>query len=293
MTPIYLKTDFISQNNSSCRGNRVYFNLGKELSDQLTQLAQTCQTSMHRILLASMYALLYFYTDQNDLCIGTASANRRGYAASVNDLVGCFVNSIPVRAKNVNGQLNFLDLLKMISEAAINAYKNQLSYDLIAGKGSPFNIIFDFNQKRTGLTLKNVEASYPNELNLNYSKFKYFGVNIDELINGLYGGFIEYNRDLFNESTIIRLTNHLQNILSCFVKNPQEKLSSYYFLTPEEDQILTEANNTSKPTDFSKSIGEIFIEKVNEVIQRDPEATSYRFSRKLCPSRRKASGYKW
>lgn len=261
LSPLYMKTDFMPQTGLNSRGDRVYFEIDSALIQRLSQLATAQNVSLHRIFLTSLYILLYRYTGQTDICIGTASANRRGYSANVDNIVSCFVNSIPVRLR-LEGDMNFYEVLQKLSLSFVEALKNQLPFDVIArqamGKkekiktstASPFDIIFDLNELRTGLTLKNVNASYPSEINLGHSKFDYFGVNLDRSPNGGYRGFIEYNTQLFEEKTIIRIKDHLQAIWLSLAQNPQEKISDIFLLTPEECSTLTQVHQTDNDLDI-------------------------------------------
>jgi|GEM_PF-3099423 len=255
LSPLQLRTDFMPQSNLSYRGNRIPFKLEKSLIDALTAVdIGTQNISLHLRLLASLYILLYRYTGQTDICLGTTSANRHHYSVDVSRLVFGLVNSIPIRAK-FNDQFNYLDMLQLLKPIVVDAYQNQLPFDLIAEQAlskrekgrlntaSPFDIIFNLNEQLTPLTLKEIESSYPDRLNLECSRFK-LGINIDKLPDGSYRGYFEYNPELFKASTIDRIKDHWLNILKSLAQNPQEKIANIYYLTAEDRAITTKANDT-------------------------------------------------
>ena len=73
-------------------------------------------------LLSSINVLLYKYTGQDDICVGSPIANRT--RAEIEPLIGFFVNTLALRS-NVNGDASFLDLLKQVKETTLDAYTHQ------------------------------------------------------------------------------------------------------------------------------------------------------------------------
>lgn len=277
LTPLVLKTDFMPQAEFRGEGKRFYFHIDQELVTNLTTLANEQKASIHRVFLASLYVLLYRYTGQTDICIGTASENRRNYSVSdaqMKQMVSCFVNSIPLRAV-LHDTMTFSDVLHTLSQVCVSAYKNQLPFEIIAqqamGKNekrktttaSPFDIIFDLNQKRTKLSLKDTATDYPSELSLGCSKFVYFGLNLDEQPNGSYRAYIEYNSDVFKENTIARMAAHFKNICTAVAKTPEQAIAELPLLTAEEAVILAKANNTELPL-VKQTIVDLFEQAAGE-----------------------------
>jgi non-ribosomal peptide synthetase component F len=60
---------------------------------------------------------------------------------------------------------------------------------------------------------------------------------LEESEDGLVGG-LEYNSDLFNESTIAGICRHFQNLLESVVANPDGRIQELKMLSDEEDQLL-------------------------------------------------------
>ncbi len=277
LTPLTLKTDFKPQTEFRHRGERFYFEVSPLLVQALSDLATSQQSSLHRTFLASLYALLYRYTGQTDLCIGTTSANRRDYIKNVDNVVSCFMNSIPLRLLLEDGKLSFTDLLQKLNSICIEAYQNQLPFDVIAKQAmnkrdkrktitaSPFDIIFSLNKKRTSLTLQDAEASYPTELTLGYSRFP-LGLNLDEMPDGSYRAYLEYNPDFFKKSTIERMAGHLQNTWEAVAAGPQQILDDLSFLTKEERILLTQSHDTLQddPPSDETSVAQLFDRVVKE-----------------------------
>ncbi|MHC5832948.1 MAG: condensation domain-containing protein, partial [Nostoc sp.] len=76
-------------------GAKQYFTFSKTLTDALNQLSQREDATLFMTLLASFNTLLYHYTDQEDILIGSPIANRN--RAELEGMLGLFVNTLVLR----------------------------------------------------------------------------------------------------------------------------------------------------------------------------------------------------
>ena len=72
-------------------------------------------------LLAAFKVLLYRYTGQNDICVGTSIANRS--QKEVESLIGFFVNTLVLRDE-VKADAMFTELLQQVRITTLRAYEN-------------------------------------------------------------------------------------------------------------------------------------------------------------------------
>jgi non-ribosomal peptide synthetase component F len=87
-------------------------------------------------------------------------------------------------------------------------------------------------------------------------------------------GFCSYNRDLFAGETIVRMMNHLKNLLAAIVENPRQSVASLPLLTPEEEyQLLEGWNETKADYSYNKCIHQLFEEQAT----RTPDAVAVVF----------------
>ncbi len=114
--------------------------LSTELSQQLRSISQAEGTTLFMTLLAAFNVLLYRYTGQEDLSVGSPIANRT--RAEVESLIGFFVNTLVLRS-DLSGQPSFKELLKRVREMALSAYLHQ---DL------PFEMVVDALQPERNLS---------------------------------------------------------------------------------------------------------------------------------------------
>ncbi|GAB1537494.1 hypothetical protein NUACC21_01380 [Scytonema sp. NUACC21] len=98
------------------------FLLSPQLSEKLVVLSQKQEVTLFMTLLAAFQTLLYRYTGQTDICVGTPIANRN--RKETEELIGVFVNTLVLRS-NLSGNPSFGDLLSRVREVALGAYAHQ------------------------------------------------------------------------------------------------------------------------------------------------------------------------
>jgi len=107
-----------------------------------------------------------------------------------------------------------------------------------------------------GLTLPGLSAS-PVEAESGTAKFD-LTLSIADRLDGM-DGYIEYNTDLFDETTIERMIGHLQTLLHAIAADPAQHLSALPLLTPNERrQLLFDWNATAAPFPQDRCIHHLF-----------------------------------
>jgi amino acid adenylation domain-containing protein len=237
----------------SWRGATEVFELPRELSESLQTLSREAGATLFMTLLAAFQTLLYHYTGQEDISVGTAIANRN--RAEIEGLIGFFVNTLVMRA-DLSGQPSFQKLLKQVREVALGAYTHQdLPFEMLVEELQPerdlshtplFQAAFALQNApmRTielpGLTLTPLEADSGT------AKFD-LTLTMAEGPDGLRGT-IEYNTDLFELATIQRMAGHFRTLLEGIVADPEQPISRLPLLMEaERHQLLVEWNNTETP----------------------------------------------
>ncbi|MEM8676925.1 MAG: condensation domain-containing protein, partial [Cyanobacteria bacterium P01_G01_bin.67] len=96
-TLINLPTDFPRPQRQTLRGKTKTFILPIELSQALQALSSKENTTLFMTLLAGLQTLLYRYTEQTDILVGSTVANRD--KKEISNLIGLFVNNLIFRTK--------------------------------------------------------------------------------------------------------------------------------------------------------------------------------------------------
>lgn len=282
-----LPTDNLNDPPFQFRGKHHRFNIGSEIVDRLKLRFK--DQSMNNLMLACMTSLIHRYTNENDFCIGITSANRRHPSSAIDatllekHVVNCFFNSLPVRL-NINPQSTLEDVLPHIKSAVGQAAKNQLPLDevfehclshetkLNLRTASPFSVLLKTYKNKPTLSLANTTATHPVELDLGSSKFSHFGLSVDEMADGSFTCFIEYNTDLYQHLSIERLAQHFTQAVITLSEQPNQTLDAIPLLAPDELSEIRQYNNTQRPIPF-KSIPDY----LHEIAVAHPDRTALVF----------------
>lgn len=233
------------------RGDFFSTTLSRDLTDGIKALGQNVGATLFMTLMAAYQVLLYRYTNQVDVTVGSPIANRN--RGELEALIGVFINTIVLRA-NLSGNPTFRQLLEQVKDVTLGAYSNQdVPFEFIVDKlgvsrdmsHSPlFQVMFILQnapvraQRLPGIMLE------PLDVHSGTSTFDMTLV-VGESEEGLSLS-IEYNTDLFNLSTIQRLVRHYQTILEAVVENPEQRIAFLRLMPQDElDQLLIEWNRTN------------------------------------------------
>jgi hypothetical protein len=92
------------------------------LYENLRKLSRRRGVTLYMTLLAAFQTLLYRYTKQDDIIVGTAIAGRN--QAGVERLIGVFINMLVMRT-DLSGNPRFSELLERVKEGALEAFAHQ------------------------------------------------------------------------------------------------------------------------------------------------------------------------
>lgn len=241
------------------QGKTQFLELPKSLSEELEALSQRQGVTLFMTLLAAFKTLLYRYSQQEDIVIGSPIANRN--RREIEEIIGFFVNTLVLRT-NLGGNPTFWELLGRVREVALGAYNHQdLPFEKLVEELHPerslshhplFQVVFGLqNTPRQILELAELKISQL-EFENNSTKFD-LEFQMWESSQGIKGQVI-YSTDLFDDTTITRMLGHFQTLLEGIVANPQQHLSELPILTENEQrQLLVEWNNTQ--TNYPHNLG--------------------------------------
>ncbi len=257
------------------------FKLSVELTNRLTKLSQEQGCTLFMTLLAAYHTLLYRYTGVADILVGTPIANRDH--SEIEGLIGFFVNTLVMRA-DLSGNPSFSQLLSHVREIALGAYVHQeLPFEMLVETLHPernlshtplFQVMFALQNapmsqvELAGLTISSLRAERATakfDLSLSMHNSTNFAEASPTTRLSTGAGLVgvwEYSTDLFDSSTIERMTGHFVTLLEGIVANPEERISQLPMLTQvEQHQLLVEWNSTQAEYPFDKCIHELFEEQ--------------------------------
>ena len=244
-----LPTDYPRNAIKSFQGARLFFTLSPELSEQLQRLSQQHNSTVFMTLLTAFNILLYRYSGQDDILVGSTVTSRD--RKEIVNLIGLFVNNLIFRS-NLSGKPSFLQLLNQVKETVLGALSHQeLPFEDLVEQLQPernlsqnplFQVMFVLhNTPSQTITLPDLKIE-PVETEHSTSRFD-ISLDMYETSKGLRGTW-EYSTELFQSTTIESLNEHFQTLLSAIVLNPEQSIVELPLLTPKEQNLLTQWNDT-------------------------------------------------
>ncbi|MEM6252547.1 MAG: amino acid adenylation domain-containing protein [Cyanobacteria bacterium P01_D01_bin.156] len=278
---LQLPTDHPRPAVQTFHGARHSFALSKPLSDQLSALGQQHQATLFITLLAAFKVLLYRYSGQGDILVGSTVTNRD--RTELQNLIGLFVNNLVFRSQ-IDAQLTFKQLLDQVKRTALDAYAHQeVSFEQVVdalqverqlSRNALFQVMFILhNTPKASVSLPELNVSAL-EFTNNASRFD-LSLDIYETEARLTGVF-EYNTDLFDADTITRLAVHFETLLEGIVAAPNTTVGHLPLLPPSELETLASWNQTKI------AIPEVCAHKLVEAqAARTPDASALTVDNKL------------
>jgi amino acid adenylation domain-containing protein len=262
-TSIDLVTDFSRPAIQTSNGANLWFEIPEPLSQGLQNLSKKEGATLFMILMASLNALLYRYTGQEDLVVGTPVANRN--RMEIEPLIGFLLNILVIRT-DLSGEPTFQDLLRKVKDGSLAAFANQdYPFEMLVDRLQPerdmsrsplFQVIFDLQDAtQQKLDLPGLEIT-PVKIDTGTTKYD-LAVSMEDHGTHL-SGYVNYNTDLFNKETIQRLLEHFERILQAVVIHPEVKISKIPLLgKADSEKILYEWNKNSYDLEVYKSLDEL------------------------------------
>ncbi len=279
VTVLDLPTDHPRPNVQTQNGARYGLGLSRRLSDGIRELTERSGTTLFITMLAAFQALLSRYTGQEAIAIGTPIAGRN--YAEAEPLIGFFINTLVLRT-DLSGDPSFMELLERVRVVALGAYAHQeLPFEKLVEELQPERDTGRSPLFQAMMVLQNTPAATDavEGLQLRMIETGRHTTQFDLVLNVSWGigelqlG-LEYNTDLFEQSTIRRMLQHLNVLLESVVSNPEQRLSELQLVTPEEqEQVLVQWNDTASEYPHEKSINQVFEEQV----ERTPEAVAVQY----------------
>jgi amino acid adenylation domain-containing protein len=266
----------------SHRGALHVFTLEPDLTARLQAAAAREGTTLYIMLLAAYEVLLLRHSGQEDIVVGSLSANRAH--PETHGLVGCFLNTVALRA-DLSGDPTFRELLVQARGAALGADAHQyLPFDALLedlrverepGRHPLVQTMFVLQQRAQ-------HGSVPDMARLGITHFevdpgvaKFDVAVLADEHDGVVEMLLEYRTDLFDHATMLRWAAHCRTLLEHVAGDTGRRLSDLPFLTAEETRQLLHAwNDTAAPLPDGVCIHDLFAAQA----ARTPHAPALRFA---------------
>ena len=274
-----LPTDRTRPSIPSYKGAYHRNTLSVSLSEDLKNLAKRLQVTPFILLITVYKILLYKYTNQEDILIGTPIMNR--HKTNLENVIGFYNDTIVLRSA-INHNVTFTDFLNQVKTTTLEAFSH---------KNTPFEALVKRLKPPRQLSIHPIfqsmflfhsippTPSFGDELEVKYWPLDFGVCKFDltlytEDTGAQFSTIFEYSRDLFDRATVLRMLSHYQTLLEHIVKNPDTLISELPILPETEQNLVLQDWNQTK-TDLPNLPNIHF--QIEKQVSQNPDAAALVF----------------
>jgi amino acid adenylation domain-containing protein len=254
-------------------GDAISHQFSATFLEKLKIFSKEQDVTLFMTLMSGIKTLLYRYTSQDDIIVGTPIAGRKH--PDLENQMGLFLNTLPIRTQ-FKEKISFLELLTIQKDNLLAAYDNQnYPFDALVGKlnlkrntsrSALFDVLVVLQNQNQLNNLNNAELS---NIGISDYEFKSKTAQLDVSFTFVeteeLGLTIEYNTDIYDKYLIERMFTHFENLLQQLIKNPEREIQGINYLTiAEKHQVLVDFNDTQVDYPKDKTIIDLFEEQVEK-----------------------------
>ncbi|WP_438711358.1 amino acid adenylation domain-containing protein [Aquimarina muelleri] len=243
----FVRSDRLEQN---YRAEKESIEFSGNIFEKINSLCKTTEVTHNTLIQVVWGYLLSKYNNTKDVVYGSVVSGRPGDLKGIEDMIGLFINTVPVRVK-YEEENTPKDLLKNIQQDAITSLDHHYtSLATVQGVSELGNSLLDHiivfenypiqewiesqletesNKSSGALVLKSVDLKEQ----ANYD----FRVTVELSDTGIKVNF-KYNSNQYDNLSIKKIADHFYNIVHSFVSKPNQCLSDVNFLSQEEEDFL-------------------------------------------------------
>ncbi|MBA9085510.1 amino acid adenylation domain-containing protein/non-ribosomal peptide synthase protein (TIGR01720 family) [Fontibacillus solani] len=256
--------------------------LDESLTQDLIQLSQKHQTTLSTVFQAIWGLLLQIYNRSNEAVFGTVVSGRPDEVAGIEEMVGLFINTIPVKVSSAEGD-TFASIVRRMQAAFVES--NRYSYLSLADiqaksmlKQQLIQHIVVFENYPISEEIMGSEEEKESRL-VNITGFEGFEqTNYDFDVLVAPGRTLEisfrYNAARYDSDMVCRISSHLLNLAQQIVLNSDVSIDSYEVVTEEERRQIFEVFND---TEAEFPANTTIVEQFERIAAKELEQTAVTF----------------
>ncbi|WP_299685984.1 condensation domain-containing protein, partial [uncultured Dokdonia sp.] len=257
------------------------FRLDAARSEQLRVYAKEEGVTLFMLLLSVYKVLLYRYSGQSDICVGTTVANRP--QQELESMIGFFVNTLALRS-DLSGNPSFGEVLQSVKQTTLGAYDHiSVPFEKVVdrvektrdkSRSSLFQVLFVLNNNPDAKVASFGDiAISPMSMSYDIAKFD-LTIFAEDSADGILFSF-NYCSDLFSAATMDRFRCHYENLLDTILSGATASIGTLSMLTQEEEQSLVIDYNT---LDYTLSGEGTVLSLFEAQVSKTPDAVAFRFN---------------
>ena len=264
------------------RGARHLFEIPRVLAEKVPGVSKREGSTVFMFLLAAFKTLLYRYSGQGDIVVGTPVANRT--RPEFRSVVGCFINMLALRTEVHESDL-FTDLLSSVRRTCLEGFANaelpfervvsELSLERSLSRHPLYQVIFQLQNYPVPPMEADGIVMSSEGVDIGISQVD---LTLDiEQNAGDWKCLFEYNTDLFTAATVELLAGHFVNVLAAICEDPGLTVGEIPLLSNREREIILRDWN-STVTDYRLEVCTHGL--IEQQAKKTPERTAILFDGK-------------
>ncbi len=277
-TLLDLPTDYPRPSTHTWRGATEDITVAHSTLAKMKSIGQSESSTLFMVSLATFQALLWRYTRQESILIGTPVAARND--VEIENLVGLFVNTLVFRGDFGKRDLTFRDLVRQVRAFALEAYAHQdVPFERLVEAIVPQRSVDTHPLFQVMFTFQNIPKQVFEIPGLRITELPFdagiakFDLSVEVWDDGEFHCRFEYNTDLFERATIATMAGHFRQLMESAVASPDAPIAKLSLMSAEEERrVLGEWNRTAEDYPRDLTIQQVFEQQV----ERSPQATALR-----------------
>ncbi|MCC9020569.1 non-ribosomal peptide synthetase [Flavobacterium lipolyticum] len=233
----------------SYNGETITINIDSRTLKHFKNILDQENLTLFMGLLTVTNVLIYKYTNQEDIILGTTISGRNHI--DLEGQIGCFINVLPLRSQ-FSHKDSIIDLFRKVKKGTQEAYEHQiypfeqligdlnLTHDISRNPLFDATVVLqnaDLDQKLEVLNSEGLEIALYEKIKATVSRFD-ISFNFVETVKGLEFSLV-YNTDIFDTIFIRQIQKHFHNLLNAVIANPHNSIASLPYLSVGEIQLFT------------------------------------------------------
>ncbi len=269
----------------SSNGKRLSTSISIQDTQKLRNYCLDRKGSLFMGLISVLKILIYRYTEQKDIIVGTPIAGRNH--ADLEDQLGFYVNTLALR-NQVNPESTFEDFFEGVKKTISQAFEHQLyPFDVLiedlglkrdVSRSAIFDIMLNLHNIEDNSSPEDVTDESTSDEIVDYGIcLSKFDLEFDFLERGNQLRFdINYNTDVYQEEVVIQLMTHFKSLLNNVINNSEVKINQVNYLSDKEIHKQLNIFNDNGIIYPQESVVELFAQQV----LKNPEKTALTFENK-------------
>ncbi|HET9406671.1 MAG TPA: amino acid adenylation domain-containing protein [Candidatus Sulfotelmatobacter sp.] len=256
-TLLDLPTDFRRPSSQTWHGANEEIVLSHTTLSQLKTMAQSEGSTLFMVTIAAFQALLWRYTRQETILLGTPVAAR--HDVEIENLIGLFVNTLVFRSDFRDG-LTFRNLIRQVRSFALEAYAHQdVPFEKLVEELVPQRSLNTHPLFQVMFTFQNIPKQIFEIPGLSVQEMSFeagiakFDLSVEVWEDGGLHCQLEYNTDLFEQATMRRMLRHFEQLVHSALQDPDRTIAELQIMSADERlQVLTQWNGTA--ADYNREL---------------------------------------